>query len=193
VLPPIDYPAEVLEAEASVVFCLDAELKITYCNPAWDRFARENGGSGLCLPEPIGRRFVECVGGPEREYYERLFQQVLTHSKAWERDFECSSSTMYRKFRQRVVPMPRDRGLLVMNSLCIERPHDRPSCPPLDEVYRNPDGFIVMCSSCRRTRRHIPGEDRWDWVPAFVDSSSVTITHGLCRPCLEMYYGEIGA
>jgi hypothetical protein len=185
---PIDDPASVFEAEASVVFCLDLNLKITYCNPAWDRFARENGGSGLCLPAPIGRCVLEAVGGAERDYFEKLFRRVLTQSEPWERDYECSSGALFRKFRQRLVPMREGRGLVVMNSLCIERPHDRPSCPSLDEVYRNSDGIIVMCSSCRRTRRNLPGERLWDWVPAFVDRFPEGTSHGLCHPCFEAYY-----
>ena len=45
-----DYPVSVVEADTAVIFCLDADLRITYCNPAWDRFALENGGEHLCRP-----------------------------------------------------------------------------------------------------------------------------------------------
>ena len=36
---PFDYPASVVEADTSIIYCLDLNLAITYCNPAWDRFA----------------------------------------------------------------------------------------------------------------------------------------------------------
>lgn len=184
-----DDPASALEAEASVVFCLDADLTITYCNPAWDRFARENGGPGLCRPGPIGRLLLDFIDGPDRDYFERLFHRLLLQSEPWERDFECCSGTTFRKFRQRVFPTRQTRGLAVINTLCIERPHDRASCPPLEEVYRDSRGMIVMCSGCRRTRRNL-ADEIWDWVPAFVHTIPAATSHGLCRPCWELYYRE---
>jgi PAS domain-containing protein len=188
VLRPFDYPSSVVEAEAGVIFCLDPDLTITYCNPAWDRFAEENGGPGLRLPAPIGRCILDYIGGPDRDYFEKQYKRTLKQSEIWERDYECSSKTLYRKFRLRAVPMQKNRGLFVMNFLRVEHPHEVQPCLRLDDFYRDSRGLIRMCASCRRTCRNAPGGDVWDWVPDYVDSLPFQTTHGICGPCQELYY-----
>jgi hypothetical protein len=42
--------AATLENHSSVVFALDPELRIQYCNPAWDEFAAANGAGYLTRP-----------------------------------------------------------------------------------------------------------------------------------------------
>ena len=173
-----------------MIFCLDAELTVTYCNPAWDRFAVQNGGPELCHPAPIGHCVLDFICGADRGYFEKHYRSVLQQSEAWERDYECSSSGVYRKYRLRVLPMQTVRGLFVVNSLIVERAHELAAKPPLEEVYRTTRGLIVMCASCRRTRRNIQGIDIWDWVPSFVENFPVRTTHGVCAPCRELYYPD---
>jgi hypothetical protein len=186
--PPFDYPASVVEAENSVIFCLDPDLRITYCNPAWDRFAQENGGHELLRPAPIGRSVLDYISAPVRDHYARLYERILNQSDPWEEDFECSSQTLYRRFRSRLIPMKNNSGLLVMNYLHEERQHDAASCAPVEEVYRTPQGVIVMCASCRRTRRANDPVETWDWVPHFVGNTPLMVSHGVCPPCRELYY-----
>jgi PAS domain-containing protein len=33
-----------VERSKNVIFLVDAKMRITYCNPAWDEFALANGG-----------------------------------------------------------------------------------------------------------------------------------------------------
>lgn len=187
---PFDYPASVVEADTSIIFCLDLNLTITYCNPAWDRFAMENSGSRLCRPGVIGRSILEFIGGPQRDYYARTYKRLLTVGEAWEHEYECSSKEVYRKFHLRAVPIRKTAGLLVINSLRVERPHEVVQCQPLEDVYRNSTGLIIMCGSCRRTRRNSIGATSWDWVPEFVENFPVRSSHGLCPPCCELYYPD---
>ena len=93
---PFDYPAAVVEADTSVIFCLDLNLEITYCNPAWDRFAMENGGNELCRPAVNGRNILEFIDGPQRDYYARTYKRLLTRAEPWEHEYECSSKGVYR-------------------------------------------------------------------------------------------------
>jgi PAS domain-containing protein len=154
---PFDYPASVVEADTSVIFCLDPNLTITYCNPAWDRFAKENGGSELYRPSVIGRSILEFIGGPQRDYYARTYKRLLAVAEPWDHEYECSSKEVYRRFHLRAVPIKKRAGLLVINSLRVERPHQLVPCEPLEEVYRDSTGLIIMCGSCRRTRRNSSG------------------------------------
>ena len=74
----------------------------------------------------------------------------------------------------------------VVNSLMVERPHDRPVAEPAAELYVSQDGIVCMCSYCRRTMQ--TGEpDQWDWVPAFVTERPPRVSHGFCRICAEYY------
>jgi len=184
-----EYPREVVEKNAAVMFSLDGNLNITYCNPAWDHFAMANGGQHLCVPAPIGRCILDYIAGPDREYFAKHYKRVIRQSEVWERDYECSSADVYRKFRLRVVPFRKKVGLAVLNSLIVEEPHQIAATAPVEEAYRRPDGLIVMCASCRRTRRIGPVE-HWDWVPAFVEEFPPRTTHGVCLPCRELYYPD---
>jgi hypothetical protein len=187
---PFDYPASVVETDTSVIFCLDGDLTITYCNPAWDRFALDNGGSELCRPAVVGRGFLEYISGPQREFYSRTYSRLLAKTEPWEHEFECSSKDLYRKYHMRVVPIQKQAGLFVVNSLLVERPQQRLPMPPLEDMYRNTNDLIVMCGSCRRTRRKGHGQALWDWVPDFAESFPVRSTHGICALCRELYYPD---
>jgi hypothetical protein len=185
-----DYPEKVVEADNSVIFCLDSDLKITYCNPSWDRFAIENGGGALCRPALIGHCVLDSIGKPDREYFERHYRRALVRNEPWERDYECSSCNVCRIFRLRAVPMSTVRGLFVVNSLIVEHPHQNAACPPVEQAYRTARGLVVMCASCRRTRRNSPEAEVSDWVPRFVESFPERTTHGVCPPCRELYYPD---
>lgn len=184
---PFDYPASILESDTSVIFGLDPDLNITYCNPAWDRFARDNGGEHLCRPAPIGRCILDFISGPAQDHYAAFYRRMLAQSDPGEFDYDCSSPDKHRKFRLRAIPMRKNPGLLVINSLRLERSHDCPACAPLEERYRTADGLIVICGNCRRARRNLPGVEHWDWVPEFVRHLPDRVSHGLCAPCLEHY------
>jgi len=185
-----DYPKAAVEADTSVIFCLDSELKITYCNPAWDQFALANSAPGLCRPAPIGRTVLDFIDGADQHYFEKHYRRALQQTEPWERDYECSSNDLHRKFRLRAIPMETVRGLFVINSLVIEQPHQLDSCTPLEELYRTRHGLIIMCSSCRRTRRNLLNPELWDWVPDFVQEFPVRTSHGICPPCRELYYPD---
>ena len=184
-----EYPREVVDNDEVVMFSLDGNLNITYCNTGWDQFALANGGQHLCTPGPIGRCVLDYIGGPDREYFAKHYKRLIGRSEPWERDYECSSANVYRKFRLRVVPFRKKAGLCVMNFLIVEHPHQSAASAPFEETYRRPDGLIVMCASCRRTRRSLNPEG-WDWVPAFVTEFPLRSTHGVCLPCRELYYPD---
>jgi hypothetical protein len=184
-----EVPAQVLEQDQSVIFGLDSNLHIVYCNAAWDAFAAANGGRDLLRPAPIGHFLLGYVSGPVVEYYAAAFESVLKTAQPWRHVYECSSATTFRKFAMQVLPIPRTHGLLVVNSLCVERPHEPSRNGPPPPEYRSTAGIVVMCSHCRRTKRAV-GEEQWDWVPEHVEHLPANTSHGLCGICLEYYYPQ---
>jgi hypothetical protein len=182
----LDSLLQTLDASDDVAYVLTPERVIVRTNAAWERFAAANGGAALALDPPYGALLDALLPVALRSFYVDAFTRAQATGERWEHDYECSSPERYRRFH--MVAYPFDGALVVVSSLRIERPHDRPECPPDDAAYAV-DGIITMCSHCRRVR-HPAGSLRWDWVPDYVRAPLPNLSHGLCEPCYEFYWGD---
>jgi len=174
-------PFDSIERDSATVFVLDRELRILYCNEAWDRFAESNGGVALMRPRIYEMCVLDVVPEPLKDWYRSAYLKVFKTGRQWVHEYECSSSTVYRLFRMTALQRPREDFILVTNFLLEERPHgdERPITPPDAAVY---DGDkIAMCSLCRRTRGR--RRRRWDWVPAYVERPPAGLAYGVCESC----------
>ncbi|HYX69763.1 MAG TPA: PAS domain-containing protein [Terriglobales bacterium] len=184
---PVGVPRSVLERSKAVICVLDSELRITYCNPAWDQFARQNAGHEVLATGVVGSLLLEVVAEPLKIFYQGIFAQAQATGQVQEFDYECSSAEVYRTFHMQVLPLKEQQGFLVMHSLRVEKPLDfRPPQAPDEGRYIGPNGFIVMCCHCRRTRR-AKDLHAWDWVPAYLERRS-QVSHGLCSVCYAYFY-----
>lgn len=184
-----------LEKDPSIVYLLGADLRIVYCNKAWDDFAALNGGAGLNREAVLGASVMEVTAMPLRPFYASAFTWTQKKLRTWEHDFECSSPEFYRLFHMRVLPLA-DSYLMVENSLRVERPHgpEHPGMPSYPFAYVNGHGIVTMCCHCRRTQRLNTGAASiWDWVPGFVEKSPQRVSHGLCANCAAYFYASSGA
>lgn len=184
------FQLESIEEDHSILYLLRPDLRIAYCNKAWDRFAAENGGVRLNRGEVLGTSVLEIIPEPLRSFYAGGFASAKREFRPWEHDYECSSPDLYRLFHMRVLPLA-NSYLLVENSLRIERPHgaERPPMPANAALYLNANGLVTMCSHCRRTRRSSTLETPvWDWVPSYLENPPATVSHGLCRNCRAYFY-----
>ena len=161
-----------LEKDASVIYALDKDLRITYCNEAWD---------------------MEVVPRPLQPFFEKGYRRALQKRENWEHTYECSSSTIYRTYRMAAYPDPESSGLVVVNSLITERPltseHGSAKAAS-DSVYVDSYGLITVCCHCRRTHR-AGSIGAWDWVPAYVENPPPMVSHGICEVCMNLYYSVI--
>jgi hypothetical protein len=184
---------ESLEADHSIIYMLSPELRIIYCNRAWDEFASLNGGVELNRETVLGTPILEVIVEPLRSFYASGFAQAQKQLLPWEHDYECSSPDSFRLFHMRVLPLA-NSYLLVENSLQVERPHgpERPVMPAYPDSYLNEHGMLTMCSHCRRTRRINTGAAPiWDWVPAFLTHAPGLVSHGLCPNCRAYFYPHL--
>lgn len=181
---------QILDREESVIYALNRQLQIVYCNPAWDRFALENQGSVAESHQVRNRSVLSAISEPLKSFYENAFRNVYETGKPWESSYECSTPTQYRLFRMQVLPVE-DNYLLVINSIEAQYPHgsERPVRSPSPSLYLSPEGFIAMCSNCRRTRR-MDTPESWDWVPEYVSTKPGNITHSLCPICVYHFFPE---
>jgi len=181
---------ENLEADASIIYLMQPDLRIVYCNKAWDQFASRNGGAGLSRSTILGTRTLDVIAEPLKSFYANGFAQAKASGKPWVHDYECSSPESYRLFHMRVLPLA-DSYLLVENSLRVERPHgpERPAMPANPALYLSEQGILTLCCHCRRTRRiDSAANPVWDWVPAHLVDPPGPVSHGLCRNCRAYFY-----
>jgi hypothetical protein len=186
-----DFSLKTLEGHPHSTYALSPELCLIYLNPAWFRFAAENGGE----PEIserfcIGTQVCGAISQPLREFYRGVYARILMSGQLWQHDYECSSAEVYRRYHQTVYSLRKRAGLLVVNSLVRELPHNSEThhaSPPDEGRYAGLGGLITQCCHCRRVQR-IAEPDVWDWVPAWVERMPFNTTGGLCPVCYEYYW-----
>ncbi len=186
---------EQLETHPASIFGLLPGGQIAYVNPAWVRFARENGALLHELPIAfMGQRYLDVIAAPLKPFYAQLFSLAPDVGRALQpvsHVYECSSATEFRQFAMKVYALAQGEGFVVINTLVASRPHDNISrVPQLPDraLYAKADGIIVQCAHCRLVRR--ADHSQWDWVPAWIEQAPSGISHGVCEVCLEYYYPD---
>lgn len=176
-----------LEEHKGVIYGLWPDLRLAYVNPAWYRFATSNGGEpALATRWKLGVSILDAFAPVLRSYYEAAYRRCQDSGKRWEHEYECSSPDRYRRFRQIVYPL-KQGGLLVVNALLVEEPHNRPAERPHEQVYRDAKGWLHQCVYCRRVS-HQQIVHRWDWVPAWVAQIPAQTSHTYCPTCYGHYF-----
>lgn len=182
-----------LEAMENVVYGIDSDWRLGYFNPAWQRFARQNGGEpAISRDWNLGRSILDALPADLQPFYKNGYRDCRNCGKPWHHAFECSSPSTYRRYQQTVYPLPGQQGLLIVNALVGERPHDtRDATPPADAlgVYADGNDIVHQCCHCRRIKSPL-SSSRWDWVPALVETPAPRTSHTLCAACLDFYYPE---
>ena len=179
-----------LDRQADVIYGTWADYRLAYINPAWLAFARENGGEPQISKEwTLGRSIRDAWPEILSPYWDERLQECLRSGKPCQLDYECSSPVLYREFELMVYPLQDARGLLFINSIRVETPHDTVAFEP-GEPYVNKNGLIMQCAHCRRVQNQ-QVENRWDRVPALVATPAKNTSHALCEVCYAYYYPEV--
>jgi hypothetical protein len=185
-----DYNLAVLEKHHGTIYGLWSNLRLAYVNPAWYRFAAENGGEpAISTRWKLGTLILDALPQFLRAYYETAYRKCLDAEEPWEHQYECSSKDLYRHFHQIVYPLE-NSGLLVVNSLIVEHSHDpaeRHPQNPEESAYRDIHGLIHQCAHCRRVQNLLTKE-QWDWVPEWVERVPSVTSHTFCPTCFGYYY-----
>jgi hypothetical protein len=179
-----------LQVDRSIIYILDAGLRIVFCNWSWDRFAFQNGGVHQDHLSVLGRSVMDVTPESLHRFYSNIYFEARRTGRPSEHDFQCSSPEMFRLFHMRVLPLG-GSYLCIENSLSIERPHTRDfdGMRATSGRYLDDNGIVVMCCHCRRTRRiRAIGSPKWDWVPEFLVSPPGAVSHGLCQICRGYFY-----
>jgi len=176
-----------MDADGSHIAVVNEAGVIVWVNLAWSSFGAANGADPKAIAP--GASYVAAIEGELHEWFTMVAAGCMTTRRPFEIDYECSSPTHRRVFRMRMLPVV-GLGLLVSHQLRVEQPHDTEGPDEvLLESYRNDDGFIMVCSNCRRVRR--ADRSAWDWIPQLVGQPPEQVSHGLCSLCRSYYWGRI--
>jgi hypothetical protein len=185
------FELETLDKDASPIFALDRNFRIDYLNSAWFAFARENSGEpDISNRFGIGVYILDAIALPLKDFYLSAYKLTLQSGKPWRHDYECSSATIFRRYHQTIYPFHNRQGVVVVNSLAVERPHDkrkRPDNKADKDTYTQATGFITQCCHCRRVQR-ADSPSVWDWVPEWVEHMPEETSHSLCYLCFDYYW-----
>jgi hypothetical protein len=173
-------------ADSSVIHAIWPDGRLAFFNAAWNRFAIENGAPALRDTWPLGRSLWDAVPQILLPFYRAHFAESLAQLRLFQHDYECSSPTHRRTFHLRASPIADGAALLLVHALSREDLHAE-RLDAAEAEYLDADGIATQCAHCRRVRTP-DGADRWDFVPAYVAHQRLNISHGLCGPCLELYY-----
>ncbi|MDH3317271.1 MAG: hypothetical protein OER43_16100 [Gammaproteobacteria bacterium] len=189
----VDHDLDKLERYAGTVYAVRADFRLAYMNPAWFRFAEENGGEpAISRRWQLGAPVMPAISATLRSFYEIRFRACLQGGEPWMHDYECSSAGVYRRFRQTAYPLKEGSGLLVVNSLSIQAAHDPADRTPrraAKSSYRDENGVISQCPHCRRVM--VPRDSEgWDWVPAWVEGPPQEVEFALCGTCQGRYRAD---
>lgn len=176
------------EVSKDTIFALSDSLTFLYFNPAWFEFARKNNGEPHISEKVIlGEKFETFITGKLKKIYLLKFKKVLHTGKSWEINYECSSKNKYRIYRQMIVPIKKNKGLLVVNSLLLEdvmKEQKRNKLRISD--FMDEKSYFNQCSNCRKTK--LNKEEKWIWLPELIDTKIANISHTICPVCYELYW-----
>jgi hypothetical protein len=182
---------EILENDPNSIYGLSKDLTLNYLNPGWFNFAKENDGEPTISERfNLGSHIGDSITGPARDYYLEVFQRILNTGEIWHHEYECSTPEILRIYCQTVHPLYNRNGLLIVNRLVKEQPHDlktRRPHKPIEKHYIQKTGLITQCCNCRRVKR-VANLDVWDWVPAWVKKVPRNTSHTFCPKCYEYYF-----
>ncbi|HTI51119.1 MAG TPA: hypothetical protein VL475_09210 [Planctomycetaceae bacterium] len=179
-----------LEADPGVIYAVDHDLRLSYINPAWFRFAAENGGEPQISREwALGRFIMDAIAEELRPFFAKHFRRSLDEMRPWQHVYECSSATRFRKHRMNAFPLEEGQGLLLSHALVLDEPMSRDSAEPDERRFRNPQGIIRQCAHCRRVEQQ-PPHAGWAWVPEWMARCPPQTSHGICPPCFGFYFSE---
>jgi hypothetical protein len=187
-----------LENRTNTVFGLWDDMSLAYFNPGWISFAEANGGEPAISHEwRLGRSVFDAIPAVMQRFYHEFLQTGLHAAPETNRfpvnfEYECSSDSTYRRYVMLLYSLSAGKGLLVVNSLVSEDPHDpekQIACQPDARIYADNEGTIHQCAHCRRIE-NLTVPNRWDWVPAWVKKIPQNASHTLCNICLDYYYPD---
>jgi hypothetical protein len=196
---PFAAEVRILAHAAEPALLLDRSGVILFVNEAWERFARQNGGSELAMSRGlVGSRWFDQIAGEEPRRLHRLLLERAARRLGRGRDGavvqlnESNSPGLARLVATELRPvLGVDRevtSLSIVHRVVRERPLADVYPPAEDPPGRwRGDRGIVQCSCCRRVQRpEEPAE--WDLSIPLLSAPPGDTGFAYCPLCLALHY-----
>jgi hypothetical protein len=168
-----------------VIYRIDANDRITWVNPAWSRFAIDNGApelSGDMMGKPL---FSFITGSEVAALHAALLKKVREGRGPVDVPFRCDAPDRRRCMRMHIALLPEQSVEYRCETLHEE------SRPPLALLQR--PGMIRLCSWCKRVEVeghwHEP-EDAITELGLFEGNELPGVTHTICGDCYHSLMSE---
>lgn len=180
-------PFDTLEEHPSAVYALSDSGRIIYVNPAYLRFAEQNGVPDLLERFPLGTPVTDFVPSSLSSSYLQKYHQVMKKGEVWSLDYDCSSPESLRTFHQSNFPLKNGTGVVIINWLRVEVSR-APAAEKVDvALYLQDDGFVHQCCNCKNVLRR--GEEGyWETVETWRCQVPLNTSHTICPVCFEYYW-----
>ncbi len=163
-------------------YWLDADDAIVRVSGDWDRFARENDGSGLYSADIRGKSIWSFISGDSsRMWLEALLQLTRLTGKPISRPYRCDSPDLKRFMTMTIIPEGSGR-LRIEHTIISTVPRQAP-------IYFHyapkaaPSRFYQRCSVCGRVRR----SQAEPWLEADElceqDKAELSVIYSVCGDC----------
>jgi len=169
-------------------YWIDSSARMVKVSGDWDDWLDRDGeGEARCRRDDvIGRSLFSFIESPGVQFvYQTLHTQVLQTGEPVELPSRCDSARLRRDLRLRIS---RDGDLLRYDSV-VTRREERKTALPFPLV--GSETFVAMCSFCKKFRFPVRSVE-WKDIERLFEESALTagfsVTHGLCRPCIETWY-----
>jgi hypothetical protein len=171
----------------SVIYRIDAEDRITYVNPAWIEFARDNHGDAVMPELVLGRNLLASVANTTvRQLYERIIQRVRG-GKSVRFRYRCDAPDRRRFF---VMDVSLASGGEVEFSSTLTREEKRAPVALLEPGRLRGGGSLRICSLCQRVampdRRWLQVEEAVDVLHLLEAEHLPAISHAICEQCYSV-------
>ena len=114
-----------LRKHSGAVYGVWGDMRLGYLSPGWFRFAKENGGEpSISVDWGLGKSILDSTTNNVRDFYEAKLNACMNSGEVWKHEYECSIHQIYRRFHQVAYPLGQREGLLLVNSIVVEQPHD---------------------------------------------------------------------
>lgn len=176
------------------IYIIDREYKIVDFNNGYKRFAIENEGEDILLKWPIGSNILSSIPDIIRNEIKKMYDDVIVKNTVIEREYDCHSPTVFRRFKMRILPFMNGFALhehCLIESSQLSGAYEL-SDGDIESGYIDINGIIHQCCYCRRIQSNAD-INNWVWVVPLIKRNNnflSNISHTICPVCFLHYYPE---
>ncbi len=177
----------------ALVYRIDDQGRITYVNPAWSEFARNNQGKPV-LPEYILKTslMASIADMTVRELYRQMIKRARAGSSV-QFQYRCDAPDRRRLYGMEISLLA--SGEVEFASTLVHEDL-RPAVALLEPGHARSRALLRVCSWCQKVAmpdgQWLPVEEAVAELRLLETDELPGLTHGICEACQSKLKAEIG-